>query len=230
MSRKFANVISLLLVAGAIIASAVAYPNLPEQVPTHWNAAGEIDGYSGRLTAALIGPLTAAGTLLLMWLIPVISPKGFRTEGFQDVINVFQVVLVAFMVGIGGLILAAGYGRELSIERIVPIAVGVLFIVIGNYLGKVRKNFFIGIRTPWTLASDEVWARTHRIAGYLFVAAGALMALVPMLGPGSRAATYGIVAVSLVAGLVPVAYSFVAYKRIEGFGPDEDTLEEATSE
>ena len=183
MSRKFANVISLLLIAGAIVAGVIAYPNLPEQVPTHWNAAGQIDDYSSRLTAVVIGPAIAAGIMLLMWLIPVISPKGFRTEGFQGVINVFQVVLVAFMVGIGGLIIAAGLGREVSIERIVPIAVGLLFIVLGNYMGKIRKNFFIGI-----------------------------------------------VAASLVAGLGPVVYSFIAYKRIEGFGPDEDALGELPNE
>ncbi len=230
MSRKFANVISLLLVAGAIVASVIAYPNLPEQVPTHWNAAGEIDGYSSRLTGVLMGPLMAAGILVLMWLIPVISPKGFRTDAFQGVVNVFQVVLVAFMVGIGGLIIAAGFGRELSVERIVPIAVGVLFIVLGNYMSKIRKNFFIGIRTPWTLASDEVWARTHRLGGYLFVAAGALISVVPLLGLDSRFMIYGIVAASLVVAFVPVVYSFIAYKRIEGFGPDEDTLEEATNE
>jgi uncharacterized membrane protein len=226
MSRKFANVISLLLVAGAIVASVIAYPSLPEQVPTHWNAAGEIDGYSSRLTAALMGPATAAAVLLVMWLIPVISPRGFRTEGFQDVINVFQVVLVAFMVGIGGLIIAAGFGHEMSVERIVPIAVGLLFIVLGNYMGKLRKNFFIGIRTPWTLASDEVWARTHRLGGYLFVAAGALMVVLPLVGLGIA----GIVIASLVAALGPVVYSFIAYKRIEGFGPEEDTLGEATNE
>ena len=226
MSRKFANVISLLLVAGAIVASVVAYPNLPDQVPTHWNAAGEIDGYSGKLTAAIMGPALAAGILVIMWLIPVISPKGFRTEGFQDVINVFQVALVAFLVGIGGLVIAAGFGHEMSVERIVPIAVGLLFIVLGNYMGKIRKNFFIGIRTPWTLASDEVWARTHRLGGYLFVAAGALMVVMPLVGLGVA----GIVVASMLAALGPVVYSSIAYKRIEGFGPDEDTLEEATSE
>ncbi|MEL7373898.1 MAG: DUF1648 domain-containing protein, partial [Pseudomonadota bacterium] len=152
MSRKFANIMSLLLVAGAVLASVLAYPNLPEQVPTHWNAAGEIDGYSGRLTAAIMGPALAAGILLLMWLIPVISPRGFRTDSFQNVINVIQVVLVAFMVGMGGIILAAGFGHELSVGTIVPVATGLLFIVLGNYMGKIRKNFFIGIRTPWTLA------------------------------------------------------------------------------
>ncbi len=114
----------------------------------------------------------------------------------------------------------------MSVERIVPIAVGLLFIVLGNYMGKIRKNFFIGIRTPWTLASDEVWARTHRLGGYLFVAAGALMVVMPLVGLGG----VGIVAASLIAALVPVVYSFIAYKRIEGFGPDEDALEEATSE
>ncbi|MEM8758613.1 MAG: SdpI family protein [Planctomycetota bacterium] len=226
MSRKFANIVSLLLVAGAILASVLAYPNLPEQVPTHWNAAGEIDGYSGRLTAAIMGPALAAGILLLMWLIPVISPRGFRTDSFQNVVNVIQVMLVAFMVGMGGIILAAGFGHELSVETIVPIATGLLFIVLGNYMGKIRKNFFIGIRTPWTLASDEVWALTHRFGGYLFVIAGALLMVTPLIGLGIEV----VVGASLFAGLGPVVYSFIAYRRIEGFGPDEDKLEEVPHE
>lgn len=226
MSRKFANIISLLLVAGAAVASVIAYPNLPEQVPTHWNAAGEIDGYSSRLTGVLMGPALAAGILLLMWLIPLISPRGYRTESFQSVVNVIQVVLVAFMVAMGGIIIAAGLGRNLSVETIVPIGTGLLFIVLGNYMGKIRKNFFIGIRTPWTLASDEVWARTHRLGGYLFVAAGAILVVMPVFGIGVMA----VVAASLIAGLVPVVYSFVAYRRIEGFGPDDDALEEVPHE
>ena len=81
----------------------------------------------------------------------------------------------------------------------------------------MRKNFFIGIRTPWTLASDEVWARTHRLGGYLFVIAGVAMLVLPLFGIGVLA----IVGASLIAGLGPVVYSFFAYRRIEGFGPDE---------
>ena len=97
-----------------------------------------------------------------------------------------------------------------------------LFMVIGNFLGKVRKNFFLGIRTPWTLASDEVWAKTHRLGGWCFVLAGAIMIVMAFVGPGMSWLIYLIVAIALA----PVVYSYFAYRNIEGFGPDPDIEEE----
>ncbi|MFK8052142.1 MAG: SdpI family protein [Woeseiaceae bacterium] len=213
MNNKTANILSFAIIAVSAAASAIVYPELADQVPTHWNARGEIDGYSGKLTAALLGPAGALGLMLLMWVIPAISPKGFKTEEFQPVVNIFQVAMVAFMAAIGAIILMAGLGHEVSMERFIPAGVGLLFVVLGNYLGKVRKNFFIGIRTPWTLSSDEVWARTHRLGGYLFVFAGIGMMAAGLFLPS----VWVITSLSLVAGLVPVIYSFFAYRQLEGF-------------
>ncbi len=112
----------------------------------------------------------------------------------------------------------AALGAEHNVSTIVMVAVGVLFMFIGNFLGKVRKNFFLGIRTPWMLASDEVWAKTHRLAGWCFVIAGAIMAIGSVAGPRME---WVIIAVVTFA-LIPVVYSYFAYRRIEGFGPDPD--------
>ncbi|MEM7705368.1 MAG: SdpI family protein [Pseudomonadota bacterium] len=213
MTQKTANLLSLVLIAAGAVAGALAYPHMADTVPTHWNAAGEVDGYSSKLTGVLIGPVGALGMCLLMWIIPRISPKGFRTHEFAGVIHIFQVALVLFMLAVGGLIVLSGLGQPVSTERVIPLAVGLLLIVIGNYAGKLRKNFFVGIRTPWTLASDEVWARTHRMAGYCFVAAGAGLMIVGVGGLGM----VPMVALSVAAGLLPVAYSFVLYQRLEGF-------------
>lgn len=213
MNKKMANLISIVIILLSAAASAYYYPALADQVPTHWNASGEVDGYSGKLTGALIGPLGALGTMLLLWVIPLISPKGFKTSEFQPVVNIFQVTLVAFMAAVGGMILSAGLGKEVSMERLLPAGIGLLFIVTGNYMGKVRKNFFIGIRTPWTLASDEVWARTHRLGGYLFVFAGVGMIAVGFYLPSAIV----IVTLSLIASFVPIIYSYFLYRQIEGF-------------
>lgn len=213
MSKKTANIISFVLILGALIGGAFAYSGLPEQVATHFNVQGVADDYSPKIVAVLLGPVMAALCWFVMWLIPIISPKGFQTGEFQPTINVFQVALVAFMVAIGALLILHGYGYPVPIERITPIGIGILFIVLGNYFGKVRKNFFIGIRTPWTLASDEVWARTHRLAGYLFVFGGALILLLGLFKIWLPA----IIGIALAAALIPVVYSFVIYKQIEGF-------------
>ncbi|MEO0366298.1 MAG: SdpI family protein [Pseudomonadota bacterium] len=213
MTSKTADRICGVLVLLITAAGIAAYPTLPEQVPFHWNAAGEVDGFSSRLTAVLFGPALAVFTWLLIRIIPSISPRGYRTDGFQDVLAILQVAMVAFMVGLGTLILLSAKGVEISMERSMPIAVGLLFALIGNYLGKVRKNFFIGIRTPWTLASDEVWARTHRLGGYLFVACG--IALVGCGALGINTALF--VGIPLIAAVTPVVYSYVAYRNLEGF-------------
>ncbi|MFK7957425.1 MAG: SdpI family protein [Lysobacterales bacterium] len=213
MTHRNANMISGLLIALACVAIALVYSKMPETVATHWNATGEADGFSSRLTGALLGPGSALLTWLIMWAIPKISPKGFQTHEFATVMNVFQVVLVLFMLGVGAIIVMTALGYDISTERVVPAATGLLFIVLGNYLSKVRKNFFVGIRTPWTLASDEVWARTHRVAGYCFVVSGLALLVAGFTGAG----LVPLIIISMIAGLLPVAYSFFIYRQIEGF-------------
>jgi uncharacterized membrane protein len=104
------------------------------------------------------------------------------------------------------------------------VAVGLLLMVMGNFLGKVRKNFFLGIRTPWTLASDEVWAKTHRLGGWCFVVAGIFMAIMGVITPPSGMPW--VIGIIVAIALIPVVYSYIAYRRIEGFAPDPDIEEE----
>ena len=163
---------------GAAVAVAVyLYPSLPEQIPTHWNIEGEIDDYTAKTWGVVIMPMAAIFTFVIMRLIPIISPKGFRTDDFMDVVNVFTVAIVGFMSGVAILVLLEANGQDVHINETIFTGMGLLFIVLGNYMGKVRKNFFIGIRTPWTLASDEVWSRTHRLGGKVFILIGLFMVL-----------------------------------------------------
>ncbi len=215
MNRKLADGLSILFILGAFGFAAWMYPALPEQIPTHWNAAGEVDDYTAKPWGVYILPLIALGVFVLMKLIPVISPKGFRTDEFLGVVSLFQVVLVAFMAALTVVTLLYASGVPIQMDRFIGISVGLLFLILGNYLGKVRKNFFIGIRTPWTLASDEVWARTHRLAGWLFMLAGLTMIAFAFFDTGFPLTLI----VILAAALIPVVYSFVLYRQLEGFGP-----------
>ncbi len=217
MNKIRADVISLVFVATAFIVAAVLYPSLPEQIPTHWNASGEVDGYMKKPGGVLIMPAMALITYVIMKVIPVISPKGFRTDKFSDVIAVLQVTLVGFMSIVAILVLLEARGLNVRINEMIIAGTGLLFVIIGNYLGKVRKNFFIGIRTPWTLASDEVWNRTHRIGGKLFMLSGVIIWIGALLGL-PLTWTVG-VAVGLV--LIPVVYSYFLYRRIEGFDSND---------
>lgn len=220
MTTLRANVLSLLFIAIIIAVAAYLYPSLPEQIPTHWNIQGEVDDYTPKPWGVIVLPLAAILTFVIMKLIPVISPKGFRTDQFRDVLNIFTATLVGFMSGIGLLVLLAASGRNVQMNEMVFAAVGLLFIVLGNYMSKVRKNFFIGIRTPWTLASDEVWSRTHRLGGWVFVLIGFFM----FLNAFVRFPVGWLIGSIVVVALVPIVYSFILYRRIEGFREeDSDT-------
>jgi uncharacterized membrane protein len=222
MTQRTADRLSLLFIALSFAFAAVMYPSLPELIPTHWDAAGDVDAYTPKPWGAFLLPAIAWLVFVLMKLIPVISPKGFRTDHFMEVVRLFQVVLVAFMAVLTVMTLLYAAGYEIDMPRFLSAAMGVLFVILGNYLGKVRKNFFIGVRTPWTLASDEVWVRTHRLAAWLFTLAGIATLMSALYLQGLQVA----VASALIAGFVPVIYSFLLYRRLEGFEPegeDEET-------
>jgi len=216
MSTRVANIICTVSILALAAYIAWSYAALPDPMPTHWNAAGQADDYTPKAAGAAIFAAVPLFTLLIFKIIPAISPHGFRTESFTGVLNNLMTASVVFSCVISVAAVRAALGVEHNMTTIVMVAVGVLFMFIGNFLGKVRKNFFLGIRTPWTLASDEVWAKTHRLAGWCFVIAGAIMAIGAVAGPRME----WIIATVVAVALAPVVYSYFAYRRIEGFGPD----------
>lgn len=218
MTTFRANVICFLFIAAAVVFAAILYPDLPQQIPSHWNFEGEIDDYMRKPWGVTILPLAAIFVFVIMRLIPLISPKGFRTDNFMDVINIFTVTLVGFTSGIAILVLLEASGIDVRINETIFAGLGLLFVVLGNYMGKVRKNFFIGIRTPWTLASDEVWSRTHRLGGRVLVVVGLFL----MVNSVVRFELQWIIVAIVTVALVPVVYSYVIYRRIEGFAPEEE--------
>jgi len=222
MNKIRADIISTLFIIATLVVAAILYPSLPEMIPTHWNAQGEIDGYMKKPGGVLMMPAMALITFIIMKIIPVISPKGFRTDKFSDVIGVLQVTLVGFMSIVAILVLLEAHGLNVLINEVIIAGVGLLFVVIGNYLGKVRKNFFIGIRTPWTLASDEVWNRTHRMGGKLFMLSGVII----WLGALLRLPLTWTVGVAVGLVLIPVVSSYFLYRQIEGFESDGDGVED----
>jgi len=222
MSTRIANIISIIgmILLGAYVVW--SYAGLPDPMPTHWNAAGEVDGYSSKPVGAAVIASIPLLSFVIFKLIPVISPRGFRTESFTGTLNIIMTATVIFGCVLGAGLIRASHDASINISSFVYVAVGLLFVVMGNFLGKVRKNFFLGIRTPWTLASDEVWAKTHRLGGWCFVIAGVFMAI---MGVAAPTATW-FIGVIVVVALVPVVYSFFAYRKIEGFAPDPDIDEE----
>lgn len=194
-------------------AAAALYGRLPESVPTHWNASGVADGFTPKPWGAFLLPLTMLGTWLMLQILPRISPRGFRFERFRGAWEIMLAAIMGFLFLVTVLALLAGTGAPLPMDRAIEAATGLLFVVVGNFMGKVTKNFFVGVRTPWTLANDEVWLRTNRLAGKLFVLAGIAIFVSGLVGGGVPV----LVGALIVAAGIPAVYSYVIYRRIVGF-------------
>jgi uncharacterized membrane protein len=214
------NWISFVLVGVMFGVAAWVYPMLPDPMPSHWNAAGEVDDWMSKPWGALVMPLVALGSWVMFLVLPLISPKGFRLDAARRAYDIIWFVMILFLGAVQGVVYLEALGRGgPGVEQIVPLMTGGLFILIGNYLTKFPKNFFVGIRTPWTLASDEVWNRTHRLGSWMFIGAGVLIAASAFL-PGAMNVL--IVAV-IVAAFVPVLYSLWLYRRLHGFDSGEES-------
>jgi uncharacterized membrane protein len=205
--------LSWLVVLAVFAATAWCYPGLPERIPLHWNVNGEIDGYGGRPTIFML-PLLMAGVLALVSTLPRTDPRRYSTQASGDTYWLSALVVTSLLGYIQALLLVAARGDSLDLPRALVGGIAVFIALLGNVMGKVRRNFWLGVRTPWTLANERVWYATHRLAAKTMVA-GSLLALAVVL-----AGLHPMIGVALiVAGaLAPVAYSLVYYKRLERDG------------
>lgn len=196
------------IVLGLLFAvSAYAWDRVPDRIPTHWNFRGEIDGYSGRAGGLLLAPVLAVGMYLLLLALPRFDPARANYASFTGPYAVIRAALTATMAGLHALLVATALGYPVDAGRWIPVGVGALFVVLGNVMGKVRPNYFVGIRTPWTLSSARSWERTHRIGGKLFVIAGILLAFAAILGQPQVLVGVGVFGAVSLVGLVYYSYA-----------------------
>jgi uncharacterized membrane protein len=207
---------SLVIVAGALGASLALYNQMPEKIPTHWNIEGKIDGYGSKQWAAFLMPAIMVGLILLFSMLPWLSPKNFEVDSFRSTYWFIVLVICAAMAYIHGLTLwAALSSTPIDITRALLAGLLVMFGLMGNVMGKVRRNFYVGIRTPWTLASERVWNDTHRLAARLFVASS-ILGLISVVLPIPIPVTVIAVVVAIMgSALFPMAYSLWLYKKLE---------------
>ncbi len=199
------------MAAVGIAFSVWAWPRLPEVVTTHWNLKGEPDGFSPRWMAAGLLPLVQVGLVLVFRVLPRIDPRGENYAKFSATYWVIANSVILFLAGVHVAMLLEAMGIPVDVHRMIGLSVGLLLMVMGNYLGKVQPNWFMGVRTPWTLASEKVWRRTNRTAGWLFVLAGLLIVISAFI-PSIPTVTVMGVAVALAA-LIPVIQSYILWKK-----------------
>lgn len=201
------------LVLMALVATAIAYPHLPEKVPTHWNIHNQIDAYGSRWSIFLWPGITA-GMVLLFAVLPWLSPRHFEIDTFQSTYLFLMLVLVGELTYINALILWATLSGPLNIVPAMMGGVSLLFALMGNVMGKVRRNFYVGVRTPWTLANERVWNATHRFAAKTMVLAGVTGLVISLV----TTQVFLCIGIIMLGGLSPIFYSLIYYKRLERAG------------
>ena len=207
MKNKKTLIITSLVCLLPMLVGALVYSRLPEQVATHFDLQGNPDSWSSRPFAVFGLPgILLAVNLLLPFLLRA-DPKHKNMSGALVNITIWTVPVVSLLCS--GLTLGRALGYDLRIEMVLPVFMGVLFILIGNYLPKTKQSYTMGIKLPWTLASEENWNRTHRLAGFLWVLGGAYFIVMSFIGWSLIAF---LIPIALMV-LVPTVYSYLLYRK-----------------
>lgn len=199
-------IITSIIILLPMAAGLILWNRLPEQIPFHWNAAGEIDGWASKPVAVFVSP---AVMLVLQWLCMLVTSTDPKKQNHpQKVISLVLWLIPLLTVFISALMYASALGGSMRVETLVPILLGAVFIAIGNYMPKCKQNYTIGIKIPWTLASEENWNRTHRLAGWIWVGGGVVM----MLAGFFNLFWLTMVVIAIMV-LIPLIYSYILHKK-----------------
>lgn len=213
MTTKLAFLFSTLLIVILILAGVFLWNQLPEQMASHWNEKDEVNGYMGRFWGVFMLPLMMIGLSLLFFAIPLIDPLKANIAEFRPFFNTFIVVFNIYMAYIHILTLVWNLGyTNFGLGRMLLPAIGLLFVFIGFMIKKAKRNYFIGIRTPWTLANDKVWDETHKLGSKLFIAGG-IVSLLGIIFP--KQALVLLMVPIFASAFIPVVYSYFIFRREE---------------
>jgi uncharacterized membrane protein len=202
----------ILLMVVSVGLSIWAYPQLPDQVPIHWNFSGEVDGYSSKLFAVLFNPFMLLFLYGVLLGIAEINPRKENYKKFEGTYRMIVYAILTFLVAIHIAIILNGLGYRVSMDWLGSAGIGVLFMILGNYMPRLEPNYFVGIRTPWTLENELVWTRTQRFGGKVFFLGGLVLIANSFLPDFARPYGMGISLFLII--VLPIVYSYFAYKKL----------------
>jgi uncharacterized membrane protein len=217
----------LILLAAMFAAGAVAWPRVPDKLPVHWNTAGEVDRYGGRVEGLFAVPLITLGLYVLMLVVPRLDPRASAYAEFASVFLAIRYVLMGFMMILQTLLLVSAFGWKVPMTAVMMPLMGVLFAVLGWFMPRIRPNWFVGIRTPWTLSSERSWDKTHKLAGWLFPLAGVALAASGFLS--SPIAVGCCIAIAAGPILWLVIYSYLVWRDDTQKKSDSDNVSDDSS-
>ena len=199
------------IIAGAWVFSLAVFLRLPERVPVHWGISGEPDRYGSRIEGALLLPVLMIALYFLLQWYPSRDPRAANIGKFRGAYDAAVTAMIAFLGGVHVVVLGLALGWDVDITTVSLVGMGTVLVIVGNLLPLARSNFIFGIRTPWTLSSEQVWTRSHRVGGYAVVAAG----LVTIASAFLARPTGVVIALGtlFIAGLIPIVYSYVLWSR-----------------
>lgn len=191
-----------------LVMTLILWNRLPDQVPVHWNLSGEVDGYGPKI----VTPLINIGLYGLLLLVMFIDPKKQNYQKFRSIYNKMRIVLTVFFVAISSIVIFVAMGYEIDTNRFFLVSIPLLFTLLGNFLINVKPNWMVGVRTPWTLASENVWRKTHRLTGLMWFWGG-LVCLVTAFMIEPYYAFRIMFAVVIGTSAVAILYSYFAFRK-----------------
>jgi len=201
-------IITSLITLIPLIAGLIMWNQLPDKMATHWNVNGEVDGWSSKAFAVFGLPAFLLAVHLICVFATGADPKNRQVSNKMYALVLWICPVVSFLCGF--LTYGHALGYKIEVNTILPLFVGIVFILIGNYMPKTTRNYTMGIKVPWTLNSDENWNKTHRFAGMLWVAGGVLVLIASFLK-----AIFLLPVIIIVCAVLPMVYSYVYYKKYE---------------
>ena len=209
-STKKIYFIILTVIVIAVLAGIYLYPKAPMEMASHWNDQGQVNGYLPKFWGLFLMPIVSLGTFLLFAFIPKIDPLKENISKFRKYFDAFIILLVVFMIYIHALTLFWNFGFDFNMSQMMIPALGILFYYCGILIENSKRNWFIGIKTPWTLSSDSVWEKTHKLGGKLFKISG-IIAISGFFFPNFA---FLIVIIPVIFSAVfTFIYSYLEYKK-----------------
>ena len=212
LSKK--EIIPISLIILAFVLGFYFYSKLPDQIPGHWDYKGEIDAYTSKDFAIFFYPSLTLGLYLLLSFIPLIDPLRKNYASFAQYYFIFRLIFVCFFLSLYFYSLWASFGTEININYFIIPLLSFLFIFLGLFMPKIKKNYFVGIRNPWTIHSEKVWDKTHQFGGKLFIGAG-IISILSLLSPCYSFFIF--LTAVILAGLIANVYSYLIFRKLEKF-------------
>jgi uncharacterized membrane protein len=207
---KANRIIILAIIAISFLIGFYLYPTAPVKMASHWNIAGEVDGYMSKFWGLFLMPIISLAMFLLFLLIPRMDPMKENVQKFRKYFDRFILLTMLFLFYIYVLTISWSYGARFDMGRLMAPAIGILFFYAGVLIEKSKRNWFIGIRTPWTLSSESVWDKTHKLGGKLFKISG-VIAMLGFIFPGF--AFELMIFPAILFSIWTIVYSYFEFKK-----------------